>query len=349
MISAAILGATGTVGQKLVALLENHPQFEVRELVASERSAGKSYREACKWKQAAAMPSRIADMKVLDLTSRLASKVLFSGLDSSVAFEAEARYAEAGHVVISNAKNHRMEKTVPLVIPEINHEHIRAINTQPYHKRGGAIITNPNCSTIGLALALAPLARAFGLEKIMVHTMQAVSGAGYPGVPSLDILGNVIPFIGDEEEKLETETKKILGGYDAGSGFTDAPFAVSAHCNRVAVIDGHTECVSVSFAKRGVRQEDIIAAWDSFAGFPQQQKLHSAPARPTAYLSERDRPQPLLDAAKEGGMAVSIGRLRPCALFDYKFVLLSHNTVRGAAGAAILNGETALAMNALVL
>ena len=344
MIPVAVLGATGTVGQKFIMLLENHPQFIVQELVASHKSAGKLYHEACSWKQPICIPNRIATMKVQSLTDTLSSPVLFSGLDSSVAYEAEKHYAKTRKLVISNARNHRMEPHVPLLVPEINHNHIHAIAQQPY---AGGIITNPNCSTIGLALALAPLHKAFGIARVMVTTMQAISGAGYPGVPSLDIVGNVFPYISGEEEKLQTEPQKILGDYELSSGFMHASFAISAHCNRVAVIDGHTECVSISFKTPPKNENAIKAVWNTFSGFPQEKQLHTAPQHPILYHEQKERPQPLLDILHGNGMTVSIGRLRPCSVLDYKFVVLSHNTIRGAAGSAILNAETALAMNVL--
>lgn len=340
MIDVAVLGATGTVGQKFIKLLEKHPQFRVRELVASARSAGKQYRDACEWKQETCVPADLAPCIVKDTDASLRSPLLFSGLDSSVAYEVEQRYAEKGHVVVSNARNHRMASNVPLVIPEINHEHLFAVKEQHYR---GAIITNPNCSTIAITLPIGVLHREFTITGLMAHSMQAVSGAGYPGVASLDIVDNVVPFISGEEEKIETEPLKILGNYEQGTGISKANFPISAHCNRVPVLDGHTICISLSLEK-ATTVEEIIAAWNSFAGFPQEKKLHSAPEKPLLYLYEHDRPQPRLDRMKGNGMATSIGRLRPDSLFDYKFVSMSHNTIRGAAGAAILNAETFIAL-----
>lgn len=340
MIDVGILGATGTVGQKFISLLREHPQFIIQELVASERSAGKLYKDACTWKQNHPIPSNIANLQVKQLNGPLQSKILFSGLDSSVAYEAEKYYAEQGHIVISNSKNHRMEPLVPLVIPEINYHHLNAIKAQEYK---GAIITNPNCSTMGLSLALAPLHRLFGISKLIVTTMQAISGGGYPGVPSLDILGNVVPFIGDEEEKIETETQKILGDFTIEHGFSPAKIDISAHCNRVPVLDGHTETVSVKFINTP-NKDELLVALCNFKSFPQEHKLHTAPQQPIIYYEEDNRPQPILDIYADKGMATHVGRLRPCHVLDYKFVVLSHNTIRGAAGAAILNAEALIAM-----
>lgn len=340
----AVLGATGTVGQKFISLLEDHPYFRVSEVVASERSAGKTYAEACGWKQNRPIPSDVATLVVKSLKDTLESKLLFSGLDSSVAGAAETGYAEAGHLVISNSKNHRMDADVPLVIPEINPDHFELVKRQRYD---GGIITNSNCSTMFLAMALAPLHRSFGVEKVFVSTMQAISGAGYPGVASMDILGNVIPYISGEEEKLEQEAAKILGSLGA-DGVEPAQFAVSAHCTRVPVYDGHTETVSVQLADKPSPTE-VQAAFREFRGMPQERTLPSAPARPIVIAEEDDRPQPARDIWIEDGMATVIGRLRPCSLFDYKFVLLGHNTVRGAAGAAILNAEAYIELGYLAL
>ncbi len=344
MIPVAILGATGTVGQKFITLLQNHPQFRIQELVASQRSAGSWYKDAVSWQQSVPLPAELAETMVLSTEDELSSPILFSGLDSSVAYEVEKNYAERGHVVISNAKNHRMEARVPLVIPEINHEHLRAIEAQDYK---GAIITNPNCCVMQLALALAPLHRAFGIKQVMVQTMQAISGAGYPGVASLDILGNVVPFISGEEEKLESEPRKILGGYDTAQGFVEARIEISAHCNRVAVVDGHTECVSLSLEKQPKTMEELITTWNDFSAFPQEHGLHSAPQAPLLFVEGQERPQPRLDLWTGKGMTTTIGRLRRCPILEYKFVVLGHNTIRGAAGAAVLNAEAALAMNLL--
>jgi len=335
--AVAVLGATGTVGQKFITLLEGHPTFEVHELVASERSAGKTYVEACRWKQESPIPDRLASAVVKPTDAPLQSRVLFSGLDSSVAGPVEAEYAARGHTVISNSKNHRMDDTVPLVIPEINHDHLALVEKQDF---AGAIVTNSNCSTMFLAMVLAPLHRAFGVELVQVATMQAVSGAGYPGVPSLDILGNVIPFIGGEEEKMESETQKILGSLKRDR-VEPAAITISAQCNRVAVVDGHTEAVSIKFTRRA-SPEEVAEALRGFRGLPQEVGLPSAPDRPIVVLDGTDRPQPVRDLWLQKGMAAVVGRIRECPVLDIKMVVMGHNTVRGAAGAAILNAETML-------
>ena len=340
-IPVAILGATGTVGQKFVALLQGHPQFEIAELVASPRSAGRPYGEACAWKQDQPMPADVAAMTVKSTTDALTSPLLFSGLDSSVAGEAEEQYARAGHVVISNSKNHRMDPDVPLVIPEINADHFAVVERQAWN---GAIITNSNCSTMFLAMALAPIQQTWGIEWVQVTTMQAISGAGYPGVPSMDILGNVVPFISGEEEKMEVEAQKILGRLDS-EGITPAPFVVSAACNRVPVFDGHLETVTVKLADGAAPTMDevagVLAGW---RGMPQEQQLPSAPEQPIEVLTEADRPQPARNAWRNGGMSTMVGRLRPDPIGTFKMVIMGHNTVRGAAGAAILNAEAFVAL-----
>lgn len=333
-ISVAVLGATGTVGQKFVRLLEGHPYFEVTELVASQRSAGRPYREVCNWKQDTRIPERQAEMTVKSLDDPLESGLLFSGLDSSVAGEAEVAYAQKGHMVVSNSKNHRMDPDVPLVIPEINSEHLALLKQQRY---SGGIVTNPNCSTMFLAMALAPLHREFTVESVQATTMQAISGAGYPGVASMDILGNVIPYIKSEEEKMEAETGKILGDWHEGS-VASAPFPVSAQCNRVPVYDGHTETVSVKLAE-SITPEDAAKALRAFRGMPQERQLPSAPPQPLLVLDGADRPQPILDLWAGDGMAAVVGRIRPCPVTTIRMVVMGHNTVRGAAGAAILNAE----------
>jgi aspartate-semialdehyde dehydrogenase len=341
-IDVAILGATGTVGQKFVLLLQDHPLFRIRELVASERSAGKRYGDVCKWKQDTPIPGGIAELTVKSLNESLNSTLLFSGLDSSVAGEAESAYAQAGHFVVSNSKNHRMDRDVPLVIPEINSDHLALVKEQ---KHPGAIVTNPNCSTMFLTMALAPLQDAFGVEAVAVTTMQAISGAGYPGVPSMDVLGNVIPHIGGEEDKVETETQRILGSL-RGSQIEPAPFAVSAQCNRVPVFDGHTESVSVKLAGNPA-PEAVAEAMRAFRGMPQERGLHSAPEHPLIVTERADRPQPARDIWLEGGMSTVVGRIRPCPVLGIKFVAMGHNTVRGAAGAAVLNAEAAHALGYL--
>jgi len=334
-IQVGILGATGTVGQKFIRLLENHPLFSVTELVASERSAGKTYTEAVGWKQETPIPTEVAQMTVKSLSAKLGSSLLFSGLDSSVAGEAETDYAAAGHTVLSNSSNHRMDANVPIIIPEINPDHFELVK----HQQGpGAIITNSNCSTMFLAMVLAPLDRRFGVEAVQVTTMQAISGAGYPGVSSMDILGNVIPYIGNEEEKMEEETAKILGKLE--DDHVDVhPMTISAQCNRVAVFDGHLEAISVRLSANTTAQE-VRSTLMAFEGLPQQRSLPTAPRRPIVVMEQPDRPQPARDVWLENGMSAVVGRIRPCNVLDFKMIVLGHNTVRGAAGAAILNAET---------
>jgi aspartate-semialdehyde dehydrogenase len=336
-IEVGLLGATGMVGQHFVRFLEGNPWFDLKWLGASDRSAGKKYRDAMTWHQAGATPDGIAGMTVEECKPGNAPRLLFSAMDAGVATEIERAFAEAGHVVVSNSRNHRMDADVPLMVPEINPEHLKLIPVQQ-RIRGwkGQIVTNPNCSTIGLVMALGPL-KQFGITKVIVSTMQAISGAGYPGVASMDIVGNVVPFIGGEEEKMQQETQKILGEFK-GERIEPLAAKVSAHCNRVAVVDGHTETVSVEFATKP-SEADVRAALEGFAGLPQQRGLPSAPPRPVIYLEEADRPQPRKDAMRESGMAAFVGRLRPCPVLDWKFVVLSHNTIRGAAGAAVLNAE----------
>lgn len=335
-IPVAILGATGMVGQKFIELLIDHPLFEIVALGASERSEGKSYREAANWLMNTPLPERIAKMTVQGCSPLFPCKIVFSGLDSSVAGEVETAFAREGYVVISNSKNHRMDPDVPLLIPEVNYEHLELVKSQSY-PNGGMIVTNPNCSVVGLAMALKPLDMLWGVETVHVTTMQALSGAGYPGVASLDIIDNVIPYISGEEEKLETEPQKIMGRFGE-DGITYHPMTVGAHCNRVPVVDGHMECVSVKLAKNA-SAEQIIEAWRTFIALPQQYKLPFAPENPIFYFDEVNFPQPRRHRNLQKGMAVAIGRLRTCPIHEWKFVVLSHNTIRGAAGGAILNAE----------
>jgi aspartate-semialdehyde dehydrogenase len=337
-IPVGILGATGTVGQRFIQLLEHHPWFEVAWLGASDRSAGKPYAEAAKWRLSTPLPERIAAMPVFAADPERAPKVIFAALDSAAAKEIEPKFAGAGHAVVTNSSALRMAPDVPLIIPEVNGDHLPLLKTQKWFKEtGGFAVTNPNCSAIGLVLALAPLHRRFGVEKVFVSTMQAVSGAGYPGVPSLDILGNVIPYIASEEQKMEEESRKLLGSLN-GAGVVPAELTLSAHCNRVAVEDGHMESVSLKLNKPATA-EQVTTAWNEFRCLPQKLKLPSAPEQPVIYDPAPDRPQPRLDINRGRGMAAVVGRLRPCNLFDWRFTVLSHNTIRGAAGAAILNGE----------
>jgi aspartate-semialdehyde dehydrogenase len=338
-IPVGILGATGTVGQRFIQLLDGHPWFEVTWLAASDRSAGKPYAEAAKWNLATPIPAKIVAMKISAAAPESSTpRLVFAALDATAAQQIEPAFAEAGHAVVSNSSSFRMTDDVPLVIPEVNGDHVSLIKSQSwYRKNGGFMVTNPNCSAIGLVLALAPLHHRFGIDKIFVATMQAISGAGYPGVPSMDILGNVIPYIAKEEDKMEAESRKLLGTLN-GSRIIPADLALSAHCNRVAVEDGHTESVSLKL-RRPAQPEEIIAAWNEFRCLPQKLKLPTAPEQPVIYETAPDRPQPRLDRDRGRGMSAVVGRLRPCNIFDWKFTVLSHNTIRGAAGAAVLNGE----------
>jgi aspartate-semialdehyde dehydrogenase len=337
-----ILGATGMVGQRFIQLLENHPWFEVTWLAASDRSSGRPYGEAAKWRLDTPLPERIARMVVAPATpegapSGSVPRIIFAALDAAIARELEPLFANAGSAVVSNSSAYRMAPNVPLVIPEINADHLHLIEEQPSRRdSGGYMVTNPNCSTIGLVMALKPIEQRFGIEQIIVTTMQAVSGAGYPGVPSMDILGNVVPYIGSEEEKMEAETLKLLGRLE-GHAVTPLAAKISASCNRVAVEDGHTESASIKLARPATR-EQLLDAWAEFrplAGL----RLPTAPDQPVEFAPQPDRPQPRLDRNRGNGMAVTVGRLRPCNVLDWKFTVLSHNTIRGAAGAAILNAE----------
>lgn len=341
-IPVGILGATGTVGQRFIQLLADHPWFEVAVLTASERSVGKRYLDATRWILDTPPPAAVAAMVIQATAPPLGPRLLFSALDGDVAGPLESELADAGHVVVTNAKSHRMAADVPLLVPEVNADHLELVRGRA---GGGAILANPNCSTIGLVLALAPLHRAFGVEKVHVVTLQAVSGAGLPGVPSLAILDNVIPYIGGEEDKVETEPRKILGRL-AGGAITYAAMTISAQCTRVPVLDGHTECVSVGLGRKASLAE-VRVALDTFSGEPQRLQLPSAPQPAVVVLDEPDRPQPRLDRNRGAGMAATVGRLRTCPLLDYRFVVLSHNTVRGAAGGAILVAELAVAKGLL--
>jgi aspartate-semialdehyde dehydrogenase len=338
-IEVGVLGATGVVGQHFVTRLSRHPWFKPVWLAASERSEGKTYAAAAPWRLAAPMPADAAARTVHACVPGNAPTIVFSGLDASVAGEIEGAFAAAGHIVVSNARNYRMDPLVPLLIPEVNADHLGVLAEQRAGKGwSGAIVTNPNCSTIVLASALAPL-RQFGLSRVVVSTMQAVSGAGYPGVPSLDILGNVVPFISGEEEKMEIETQKILG---TDGGRAPHEVRISAHTNRVPVLDGHTMTVSVEFeAAPDVAR--IVEAMRGFRGRPQELGLPSAPVPAIEVMTEPNRPQPRLDADRGDGMAVCVGRVRSCPVFHVKFVAMAHNVVRGAAGAAILNAELMVA------
>jgi aspartate-semialdehyde dehydrogenase len=341
-----ILGATGMVGQRFAQLLATHPQFELTALAASDQSQGKTYAEACAWRLPGEMPTRARSLVVGPPRPPLDCDLVFSSLPGGMAREAEGAFARAGYPVISNSSAYRMDEDVPLLIPEINHEHLQLLDRQRATADGrGFIVTNPNCSTIMLALALAPLHQRFGVESVVATTLQAISGAGYPGVASLDVVDNVLPFIESEEEKIEVETLKILGRCDGGR-IAHAPMKVSAQCHRVNVSDGHMAAVRVKLARR-VELEEVRAALADFAALPQELRLHSAPPQPIIVRAERDRPQPRLDRDAGNGMSVTIGRLAPDSVFDYRFVALSHNTIRGAAGAALLNAELLLALGRL--
>lgn len=335
-LKVGILGATGAVGQKFVEILDGHPWFEVTSLAASERSAGKSYREAANWIGSRPIPAKLADRIVEDARPGLACDFVFSGLDASVAEEIEGSFARAGYPVISNARNYRMKEDVPLLIPEVNPDHTRLIELQTWSS-GGFIVTNPNCSTVGLVSALRPLEDAFGLDAVQVTTMQALSGAGYPGVASLDALGNVVPYIGGEEEKLMTEPRKLLGRL-VGSSVEFLDVRISAQCNRVAVLDGHLEAVSVRFRNR-TSADDVREALKSFQSPIDHLDLPTSPRKFIHVFEDNASPQPRRHAELGNGMTVSVGRIRSCEVLDVKFVLLVHNTVRGAAGGAVLNAE----------
>ncbi len=335
-IEVGVLGATGMVGQSFVKFLQGHPWFDLRWVGASDRSAGKKYREATSWRLDGVMPETVADLTVEDSKPGNAPKLVFSAMDASVATEIERAFAEAGHAVVSNSRNHRMEPDVPLLVPEVNADHLKLIPLQKKRGWKGCIATNPNCSTVVLTMALGPLKR-FGITRVIATTMQAISGAGYPGVASMDITANVIPFIGGEEEKMQQEAQKILGDIP---GECVAPLAarVSAHCNRVPVVNGHMVATSVEFSTKPT-ETSLRDAFEGFRGVPQERNLPSAPPRPVIYMPQQDRPQPRRDVEREHGMAVFVGRLRPCPALDWKFIAMGHNTVRGAAGAAVLNAE----------
>jgi len=336
-IEVGVLGATGMVGQNFIKFLQGHPWFQITWLGASDRSVGKRYTEVTAWRLSGEMPEAVRDLMVEECRPGNAPRLLFSAMDASVATEIERAFAEAGHFVVSNSRNHRMEPDVPLLIPEINPDHLKLAPVQRA-RRGwrGLIVTNPNCTTVVLTMALAPL-KPFGIQRVIMTSMQAISGAGYPGVPGMDVNANIIPFISGEEDKVETEPLKILGRF---TGETIEPLTarISAHCNRVPVVDGHTEAISVELESKPSREE-LIEAFRSFRGLPQQRGLPSAPPRPVIYMEQPDRPQPRRDVERERGMSVFVGRLRPCPVLDCKFVALGHNTVRGAAGAAVLNAE----------
>ena len=341
MVDVGVLGATGMVGQQFLRLLDGHPTFTPVWLGASERSEGKRYQEAATWRLGGRPPALAESTRIEACTPGHGPRLMFSALDASAANELEGAFAAAGHIVVSNARSFRMMEDVPLLIPEINPDHLALIERQRQLRSWtGAIVTNPNCSTVVLAMALAPL-RTFGIESVLVTTLQAISGAGYPGVPSLDILSNVIPGIAGEEEKIESEPNKILGSL-AGGRVEAHPMVISAHTNRVPVVDGHTMTVSVRLRDRPSPTDiaDVMRAW---RGRPQALKLPSAPDLPIEVETNGFRPQPRLDVDRGRGMTVTVGRIRACPVLGTRFVAMGHNTIRGAAGAAILNAEMMLA------
>ncbi len=342
-IPVAVMGATGSVGQRFVQLLVDHPWFELRAVCASAHKVGRTYGEAVQWLGAEPLPPEIAELRLGPVSPPPDAELVFSALPPEVAGPVEVECAEAGRLVVSNAASHRMDAGVPLVIPEVNPDHLELLGRRG--PGGGGIITNPNCSTIGLVLALAPIARAYGVKRAHVVTLQALSGAGLPGVSAMHVIDNVLPFIRGEEDKLEVETRKILGRL-ADDRLVESDLAVSAQCNRVPVLDGHMLCVSVEL-EREAQADELVAIWNAFRGEPQERGLPSAPARPTIYLEDEDAPQPRLHRDLERGMATVIGRLRPCSALDWRFVALSHNTLRGAAGGAVLLAELALARGLL--
>jgi len=339
-LSAGILAATGTVGQRFVELLADHPNFELVGLAASPNSVGKKYGDACKWQLSSDPPQKAAKMILRDCSVDFDCDVVFSALPSDQAFALEEQLAAAGRKVFTNASAHRMGANVPLLIPEVNPRHLEMVRSQATFASGGFIVANPNCSAAGLVTALAPLHEAFGIRAVIVTTMQALSGAGYPGVSSLDILDNVVPYVPGEEEKMAFETRKMLGQFMDGQ-YHDALIKFSAHCNRVSTRDGHIEAVSIAL-ERPASLQDVLRVWTEWYPIPQQLGLYSAPERAIVYREEEDRPQTRLDRNAGNGMTVTVGRLRKCEVLDFKFVVLAHNSLRGAAGGSMLNAELAL-------
>lgn len=338
-IKVAVLGATGMVGQRFISLLEGHPFFELTDIAASERSAGKRYGDAASWYLESEMPESVQDRVVSEIDPKVIdADIVFSALPSDVAMDVEPAFARAGFTVASNASAYRDEADVPLLIPEINPEHLGLLEVQR-RNRGwdGAIITNPNCTSIVLTLSLKPLYDSFGIDRLFVTSMQALSGAGYSGVSAMSIIDNVIPYIGGEEEKVESESHKILGSFDDGA-IKDAEFKISASCNRVFTSDGHLESVFIDLSEKP-SVDEVEDAFKSFGGLPQKLGLPTAPKPPIVLRSESDRPQPRFDRMAGAGMAISVGRVRKDSIFDIKYSVLGHNTIRGAAGASILNAE----------
>jgi len=343
-----ILGATGTVGQRFVQLLENHSRFEITALAASDRSQGKTYAEACSWKLAGEIPEAVKSIVVSACEPNLDCDLVFSSLPSEMARETEENFAREGYPVISNSSAFRMDEDVPLLIPEINHDHLKLLEVQKQtrnFKEGGLIVTNPNCSTIVVVMALAPLHYRYGLESVVITTLQAISGAGYPGVASLDITDNIYPFIKGEEEKVESETQRIMGQFQ-NDKVEYAPFPVSAQTIRVNVVDGHTAAIRFKL-KSTPSIEEIKETLSNFSSLPQELKLETAPQRPIIVREEQDRPQPKLDRNAGGGMATSVGRIMHDKVLGYRMIALNHNVIRGAAGAAVLNAELMLSQSLL--
>jgi len=344
--TVAVLGATGTAGQRFISLVAEHPWFELVALTGSDRTVGKRFGDTAHWYVSDGIPDRVRDMTIEPTRADVNADICFSALPSEAAIEHEAALAKAGHHVFSNVGTHRMDADVPLMIAEVNPDHAAALTKQRADRGwSGSLVANGNCTAIHLSLALAPLHRDFGIERLIVTTMQAVSGAGYPGVASLDALDNVVPYIGGEEEKVVEETRKFLGGWD-GARFVPADIAISVHCNRVSVRDGHTETVSLTL-RGGPSVDEVKASFRAFRGRPQELHLPTAPEHPIVVREEQDRPQPVLDRDVEKGMASVVGRVREDPVLGHKFVVLGHNTIRGAAGGSVLNAELLLAEGCL--
>lgn len=348
-IKVGVLGATGSVGQRFVQLLSGHPWFELSVIAASKNSEGKTYRDACNWFLSADIPEEVIDMVIQPIKTgpdcRMDCRLVFSAIPGTIAKEVEEEFAHQGYGVMSNVSAHRYDDDVPLVTSEVNPEHLNMISVQRTNRGWdkGFIVTNSNCSAMPLVMTLAPLKEKFGIKAVIVSTMQALSGAGYEGIPSLAAIDNVIPYIPTEEEKMSIESRKMLGRYQ-DDRVIPAEFGLSAHCNRVATIDGHMETVSLALKNPPSDPDEIIKAWQEWETLPQRLKLPSAPALPIVIRKEPDRPQTRLDRENGGGMSVTVGRIRKCEVLDFKYVLLSHNTIRGAAGASILNAELMMAL-----
>ena len=329
-----VLGATGIIGQTIIRLLEDHPWFTIEALVASKKSAGGKYSDKCRWVLTDPMPESVMDMEIVDVDAALDTSILFSALDSSVADEIEITYRQKGHIIVSNASNHRMDSDVPLIIPEVNPDHLQLINSD---NNGGWEVTNPNCSAVVIALALAPISIEYGLEQVFAVTMQSSSGAGYPGVSFLDLNGNIIPFIDGEEPKIEKEISKILGVVN-DEKIVEYECEVSVQTNRVPVSYGHMVSLFVT-TKSAADVKRINDLLRNFSGIPQERSLPLAPKQPIHLGVNNYRPQPGLDVDSENGMAITVGRVEKVSENSFRMVALGHNTIRGGAGAAILNAE----------